>query len=188
MRFEPIALADACTIDLERRGDDRGFFARAFCEDEFAAMGLHSHFAQINNSLSVRAGTLRGMHFQLPPAAEVKVVRCIRGSLWDCIVDLRPGSPSYLQWAGVELSAGNRRMLYVPRGFAHGFITLEDDTEALYLVSDRYAPDRERGLRWNDPRLGIRWPRAPVEISAKDAAWSDFDADALGLAQFHTAP
>lgn len=184
MKFEPTALADACIIDLERRGDDRGFFARAFCEDEFAAMGLESRFAQINDSLSVRAGTLRGMHFQLPPAAEVKVVRCIRGSLWDCIVDLRPGSPSYLQWTGVELSAENRRMLYVPRGFGHGFITLQDDTEALYLVSDRYAPDRERGLRWDDPRIGIRWPRAPVEISAKDAAWPDFDADALGLAQF----
>lgn len=184
MIFQPTALAGAYLIELERRGDERGFFARAFCRDEFASAGLETRFAQMNDSLSARAGTLRGLHFQLPPAAEVKVVRCIRGSLWDCIVDLRPASPSYLQWIGVELSAENRRMLYVPRGFAHGFVTLQDDTEAFYLVSDRYAPEHERGLRWDDPRLGIRWPRAPVELSAKDAAWPALDAEALGLDRF----
>ncbi|GGE32073.1 dTDP-4-dehydrorhamnose 3,5-epimerase [Agaricicola taiwanensis] len=162
-------------IEPEPRGDSRGFFARIYCGDEFAAEGLETDFVQVNNSLSAQAGTLRGMHYQLPPAAEVKLVRCIRGSLWDCIVDLRPNSPTSGKWFAAELSAENRLMMYVPRGFAHGFITLTEDTEVIYMVSAAYAPQSERGLRWNDPAFGIEWPRQPMEISEKDASWPDFD-------------
>ncbi|HKD35475.1 MAG TPA: dTDP-4-dehydrorhamnose 3,5-epimerase, partial [Pirellulales bacterium] len=175
MKFVPTPLHGAYTIELEKRGDHRGFFARFFCEREFGAVGLETRFVQVNNSLTAAAGTLRGMHFQVPPAAEVKVVRCIRGALHDVIVDLRPGSPTYLKSFGADLSAENRVMMYVPRGFAHGFITLSDDAEALYLVSDFYAPELERGVRFNDPRFAIRWPIPPAEMSAKDREWPDFD-------------
>ena len=181
MKFEPTPLNDAFLIDIERRGDARGFFARVFCEDEFAAAGLAARFAQVNNSLSAKRGTLRGLHYQLPPAGEVKVVRCIRGALWDAIVDLRPDSSTFRKWFGAELSAENRRMMYVPRGFAHAILTLEDDTEALYLVSHAYAPTQERGVRWNDPAIGVVWPIEPAEISPKDAAWPDLDAGFHGL-------
>ena len=162
-------------IELEKRGDYRGFFARFFCEREFAEAGLETRFVQVNNSLTAASGTLRGMHFQLPPAAEIKVVRCIRGALHDIIVDLRSGSPTYLRWFGADLSAENRVMMYIPRGFAHGFITLSDDTEALYLVSAFYAPEHERGVRFDDPRFGIRWPILPTEMSAKDREWPNYD-------------
>lgn len=171
MIFQDIPLPGACLIDIEPKADDRGFFARFFCDEEFAGKGLDSRFVQANNSFSVRAGTLRGMHFQAAPAEEVKLVRCIRGSLWDCIVDVRPHSPTYLEWYGAILSAQNRRMMYVPKGFAHGFITLADNTEALYLVTAPYSPAHERGLRWDDPALAIEWPRAPVELSSKDGRW-----------------
>jgi dTDP-4-dehydrorhamnose 3,5-epimerase len=175
VRFIPAPLKDAFLIKLETRGDDRGFFARFFCAREFGEAGLATEFVQINTSLSAKAGTLRGMHYQLTPAAEVKIVRCLRGSLYDCILDLRPDSPSYGQSFGAELNDDNRLMMYVPRGFAHAILTLGDDTEALYLVSDYYSPENERGVRWNDPRFKIEWPIAPVEISPKDAAWPDFD-------------
>lgn len=175
MRFIPTPLADAFVIELDKRGDERGFFARFFCEREFAAAGLDARFVQINNSLSKDHGTLRGMHYQLGEAAEAKVVRCVRGTLWDAILDLRPGSATFGQSFGAKLSAENRHMMYVPRGFAHGFLTLEDDTEALYLVSAFYAPDRERGVRWNDPRFRIAWPAEPLVISEKDAYQRDFD-------------
>lgn len=181
MIFNSTPLQGAYTIDLEKRGDDRGFFARLFCENEFASVSLETHFVQINNSSSAKRGTLRGMHYQLPPAAEVKVVRCIKGALYDVIVDLRPDSPTFKQWFGAELSAENRRMMYVPRGFAHGFITLQDDTEAFYLVSSFYSPENERGLRFNDPAIGIQWPLAPTEISDKDKRWPDLDAALHGL-------
>lgn len=181
MKFNQTPLQGAFTIDLEKRGDDRGFFARMFCENEFSAAGLETRFVQINNSLTGRRGTLRGLHYQLPPAGEVKVVRCVRGALWDVIVDIRPGSPTFGKWYGAELTAENRRMMYVPRGFAHAFLTLEDDTEAVYLVSAFYAPDRERGLRWNDPAINVDWPEAPTEISQKDAAWPDLDPEFHGL-------
>lgn len=181
MIFNPAPLQGAYTIELEKRGDARGFFARLFCEKEFGNAGLETRFVQINNSSSAKRGTLRGMHYQLPDAAEVKVVRCIKGALYDVIVDLRPDSPTFKQWFGAELSAENRRMMYVPRGFAHGFITLEDDTEAFYLVSAYYAPENERGLRYNDPAIGIEWPIAPTEISEKDAKWPDLDAAFHGL-------
>lgn len=175
MQFIPTPLADAHVIELDKIGDARGFFARAFCENEFSAAGLVSRFVQVNNSLSADKGTLRGMHYQLAPKAETKLVRCIRGALWDVIIDLRPDSATFCQHFGVELSADNRRMLYVPKGFAHGFITLQDDTEAFYFVDEVYAPDMERGVRWNDPHFGIEWPAEPVVLSDKDRDQRDFD-------------
>jgi dTDP-4-dehydrorhamnose 3,5-epimerase len=185
MEFTGTPLAGACLVDLEKRGDERGFFARFFCEREFAEHGLETRFVQINNSLSAEAGTLRGMHYQLPPAAEVKLVRCVRGALWDAILDLRPDSPSFGRWFAAELTAENRRMMYVPQGFAHGFLTLAPNTEALYLVSAFYAPERERGVRWDDPRFAIAWPHPPRVISDKDARQRDFDpAYHLGMAEF----
>lgn len=175
MKFHVTSLNDARVIELEKRGDDRGFFARVFCEREFAAAGCETQFVNVNNSLSSTKGTLRGMHYQLGDAAEVKVVRCIRGSLWDAILDLRPDSSTFGKWFGETLTAENRLMMYVPRGFAHAILTLEPDTEALYLCAAHYSPTEERGVRWNDPRFGIEWPIAPVEISSKDANWPDFN-------------
>lgn len=180
MIFHKTPIEGVRVIELEKRGDDRGFFARFFCEKEFAAEGLETRFVQVNNSVSAKAGTLRGLHYQLPPAAEVKVVRCIRGRLWDVVVDLRPDSPTFKKWFGAELTAENRLMMYVPRGFGHALITLTDDVEALYLVSNFYGPQQERGLRWNDPAYGIEWPIQPTEISPKDAAWPDFDPEFHG--------
>ena len=175
MKFTPTPLAGAYLVDLEKRGDERGFFARVFCEREFAEHGLPTEYVQVNNSLSADKGTLRGMHYQLAPAAEIKLVRCIRGALYDVILDIRPDSPSFGQWFGATLSADNRTMMYVPKGFAHGFLTLEPDTEALYLVSDPYAPDLERGIRFDDPAFGIDWRMEPEEMSDKDRSWPDFD-------------
>ena len=175
MIFTETPLRGAFLIDLERRGDDRGFFARAFCEREFAAHGLATRFVQANDSLSAQRGTLRGMHYQLAPKAETKLVRCIRGALFDVILDLRSGSATFGKSFGAELTAENRRMMYVPKGFAHGFVTLADDTEAFYLVDEHYAPEAERGVRWDDPRFAIRWPVAPAVLSDKDRAHRDFD-------------
>jgi dTDP-4-dehydrorhamnose 3,5-epimerase len=175
MIFTETPIAGAYLIDLEKRGDDRGFFARVFCCDEFGERDLERQFVQINNSLSAERGTLRGLHYQLAPAEEVKVVRCISGALWDVIVDIRPESPSFGRWFGAELTAVNRRMMYAPRGMAHGFVTLTDDTEAFYLVSAFYAPERERGIRWNDPRFGVEWPVTPIVMSDKDRDRPDFD-------------
>jgi dTDP-4-dehydrorhamnose 3,5-epimerase len=176
MIFTETPLKGAFLIDLEKRGDERGFFARAFCENEFASHQLSNRFVQVNNSLSAQRGTLRGMHYQLSPKAETKLVRCIRGGLHDVILDLRKGSPTFGQSFGADLTAENRRMMYVPKGFAHGFITLMDDTEAFYFVDEFYAPQSERGVRWNDPRFGIKWPTAPVVLSDKDRDHRDFDA------------
>lgn len=177
MKFIPTPLAGAYTIELEKRGDERGFFARAFCINEYEAHGLDHHVVQINNSLSRIKGTLRGMHYQLSPKQETKVVRCIRGSLYDVILDLRPDSTSFGKWFAATLTAENRLMMYVPKGFAHGFLTLEPDTEALYLASEFYAPVQERGVRWDDPRFGINWPDAPVVISDKDRLQADFNPE-----------
>jgi dTDP-4-dehydrorhamnose 3,5-epimerase len=170
-------------IDLEKRGDERGFFARVICEKEFAAQGLDGNVVQVNNSLSSRAGTLRGMHYQLPPAAEVKIVRCVRGALYDVVVDLRPDSPTFKQWHGAKLTADNRSMMYVPRGCAHGFLTLVPDSEVVYFVTAAYDPERERGVRWNDREIGIEWPAAPVEMSARDRELPDLSVDFHGLDQ-----
>jgi dTDP-4-dehydrorhamnose 3,5-epimerase len=175
MKFSKTRLADAVLIDPDRHADERGFFARVFCADEFAAAGLVTAFPQANHSHNPRRGTLRGMHFQRAPHREAKLVRCVRGAIHDVIVDLRPGSPSYGRWQGFDLTAANGRMLYVPAGFAHGLQTLEDDTDVTYLVSHRYTPGAEGGLRWDDPSLGIAWPLPVAVISAKDAAWPDVD-------------
>ena len=177
MLFNETSLPGAYVVELEKRGDDRGFFARAFCRNEFQQAGLQWDFVQVNNSLSKEQGTLRGMHYQLAPHAETKLVRCIRGALWDCILDVRQDSCTFGKWFGETLSAENRKMMYVPKGFAHGLVTLEPDTEVLYLVDAFYAPEYERGIRWNDARFGIRWPILPRVISDKDANSRDFDPD-----------
>lgn len=176
MIFDETKLPGAVVIDLERREDERGFFARTFCANEFADHGLNARLVQANTSWNPRQGTLRGMHFQHAPHAEVKVVRATRGAIHDVIVDLRPDSPTYKQWVGVDLTQENRRALYVPEGFAHGFQTLEPDTEVHYLVTEFYTPEAEGGVRWNDPAFGIEWPDpANAFLSPKDAAWPDFN-------------
>jgi dTDP-4-dehydrorhamnose 3,5-epimerase len=177
MKFTQTPLKDAYIIELEKRGDDRGFFARTFCKNEFGVAGLNNEIVQINNSLSKDKGTLRGMHYQLNPKSEDKIVRCISGKLYDVIIDLRPKSETFTQWFGVELTAENRIMLFVPKGFAHGFMTLEENTEAFYLVTEFYSPEHERGIRYNDPRFGIKWPMEPAIISDKDKNHLDFNPD-----------
>jgi dTDP-4-dehydrorhamnose 3,5-epimerase len=173
MIFTETKLAGAYIIDLEKRGDSRGFFARSFCQDEFERHGLVNKVVQTNVSLSKHQGTLRGMHYQESPYAETKLVRCTQGAIYDVIVDIRPESPTFKQWIGVELSSSNHRMLFVPQHFAHGFITLVDDSEVTYQVSQVYHPGSERGIRYNDPALGIIWPQEVNVISDKDAAWPD---------------
>jgi len=175
MKFTPTPLKDAWVLELEPRGDERGYFARTFCAREFEAHGLDPTVVQSNTSYSRDAGTLRVMHWQRPPAEETKLMRCIRGRIYDAIIDLRPDSPSYLRHFGVELSAENRKMLYVPKGFAHGFMTLEDHCETLYLVGAYYTPGAEDGLRHDDPKFGIAWPREAAVISEKDRSWPLFD-------------
>jgi len=175
MKFLETPLKGAFTIDLEKREDERGFFARMYCEREFANHGLSSAFVQVNNSLAVTQGTLRGMHYQLYPKAETKLVRCVKGSLLDVIIDIREDSPSFGEFYSTELSSDNRRMLYVPKGFAHGFITLEPKTEAMYFVDEFYAPEQERGIRWDDPKFGINWPMEPAVLSEKDKTHQNFN-------------
>jgi dTDP-4-dehydrorhamnose 3,5-epimerase len=175
MIFKETPLPGAYLIELEKKGDDRGFFARAFCEKEFANHKLSSRFVQVNNSLSAQSGTLRGMHYQLSPKGETKLVRCIRGGLFDVILDLRKDSPTFGKSFGAELTAENRRMMYVPKGFAHGFITIEPNTEAFYFVDEFYSPEHERGVRWNDPKFKIAWPAHPEVLSDKDKNQRDFD-------------
>lgn len=179
MIFEETKLTGAFIVRLEERGDDRGFFARTFCQNEFREHGLNPFVAQCNMSFNYRKGTLRGMHYQLPPAAEAKFMRCISGAIFDVIVDLRPDSDTYLQHVGVELSADNRVGLYVPELFAHGYQALTDGAEVMYQVSEFYAPGQERGLRYDDPALGITWPQEVTVISDKDASWSALNADTL---------
>jgi dTDP-4-dehydrorhamnose 3,5-epimerase len=173
--FTETGLPGAFTIDLERREDDRGYFARAFCQGEFADHGLKPVIAQANVAYNPVAGTLRGMHFQFPPAAETKVVRCTRGAILDIIVDLRPESPSYLENVAVHLDEENGRSLYVPERFAHGYQTLVDNTETSYFVGEFYAPDAEGGLAPDDPRLALSWPLPVTTISEKDARWARLD-------------
>ncbi len=175
MIFTETRLRGAYILDLEPIEDTRGFFARSWDERELAQHGLETRIAQCNTSYNKRKGTIRGMHFQKAPHEEVKLVRCVRGELYDIIIDLRSDSPTFKRWTGVELSADNHRMLYVPRGFAHGFQTLADDTETFYMVSEFYTPESEGGVRWNDPVFGIEWPLGePTEISDKDGGWPDF--------------
>jgi dTDP-4-dehydrorhamnose 3,5-epimerase len=173
--FTETSLLGAHVIELERREDDRGFFARTFCQHEFEAHGLEPVIAQANVAFNRRRGTLRGMHFQYPPAAETKLVRCTRGAILDIIVDLRPESPTYLEHVSVELTADNYRALYVPRRFAHGYQVLEDGTdgtETTYQVGEFYTPSTEGGLRYDDPGLGLEWPLEVTEVSDKDGMWA----------------
>lgn len=171
MIFTETKLAGAMIVDLELREDGRGFFARQFCQREFEDHGLKPVIAQANVAYNRRKGTMRGMHFQFPPAAETKLVRATRGAILDVIVDLRPESPTFLQHVAVELTADNRRALYVPERFAHGYQVLADDTETTYQVGEFYSPDNESGLHHADPRLGIAWPLEVTAISDKDARW-----------------
>lgn len=174
MKFTPLSLAGAYCLEPALLADERGFFARTFCAGEFAQHGLNSQVIQCNVSYNRTAGTLRGMHYQVAPQAETKVVHCTAGAIYDVLVDLRPDSPTYCAWEGVELSAANRLALYIPEGLAHGFLTLTDDAEVFYLMGAAYAPECARGVRHDDSAFGIRWP-APVQvISKRDGAYPDF--------------
>jgi dTDP-4-dehydrorhamnose 3,5-epimerase len=172
MRFTPTKLAGAYIIEPQPHADSRGLFARTFCANEFRAQGLVDVFVQCNTSWNVSKGTLRGLHFQLSPSSEVKLVRCTAGALWDVIVDLRPQSATYLQYVAVELTAGNRSALYIPEMFAHGFQTLEEGTEVFYQMSEFYAPKLARGIRFDDPKIGIKWPLPVTSISDLDLNWT----------------
>jgi dTDP-4-dehydrorhamnose 3,5-epimerase len=172
--FKETKLKGAYVIEIEKRMDRRGFFARTWCRKEFEDRGLVADVVQANLSYNGRKGTLRGMHFQNDPCQETKLVRCTRGAVYDVIIDLRPDSPTYREWIGVELSAGNRTMLYVPKDFAHGYQTLADDTEVAYQVTEFHTPGAERGLRYDDPAFGIAWPLPIGAISDKDEKWPAF--------------
>jgi dTDP-4-dehydrorhamnose 3,5-epimerase len=173
--FRETPIAGAYVIELERIEDERGSFARTFAVDEFAGHGLETRVVQCNTSTNLRAGTLRGLHYQVAPRAEAKLVRVVRGSIFDVVVDLRPDSPTYCDWYGAELSAANGRMLFVPVGLAHGFQTLEDETEVLYQMSEEYSPEHARGVRWDDPAFGIDWPEAAERtLSERDRTYPDF--------------
>jgi dTDP-4-dehydrorhamnose 3,5-epimerase len=174
MQFHLTTFRDAWLIQLDAIRDSRGFFARTFCVDEFAAHGLETHFPQHSLSCSARKGTLRGMHYQRPPHSEIKLVRCVKGTIWDVIIDIRPDSPTYRRWEGFELSERNGCQLYIPKGFAHGFQTLSEDVEVNYLISERYVAEAARGIRHNDPSFAIQWPLPVSEISAQDLRWPDF--------------
>jgi dTDP-4-dehydrorhamnose 3,5-epimerase len=176
MRFHEAAVAGVFVVDLEPRPDERGFFARCFCERELTEHGLPSRFPQCNLSRNRRRGTLRGMHFQAGPAPEAKLVRCTAGAVHDVVVDLRPRSPTRFRWLGVDLSARDGRAIFVPAGVAHGFVTLEDDADVFYHMTEVHRPELERGFRWDDPRFGIRWPLRPAVISPRDAGFPDFEA------------
>lgn len=172
MRITPLDVPGPALVEMELREDERGFFARSFCAEEFAAAGLEPVVSQSNVSWNRSAGTLRGMHWQVDPAPEAKLVRCTRGAVHDVAVDVRPGSPTYLQHVAVELTADNRLALYVPPLFAHGYLTLTDDTEVTYQVSAAYTPGTERGLRYDDPALGLSWPAPVAVVSDKDRGWA----------------
>jgi len=174
MIFAETKLKGAYVIEIEKLEDKRGFFARAWCQKEFESHGLVSRLVQTNISFNRRKGTLRGMHYQVAPCEETKLVRCTRGAIYDVIIDLRPDSPTFKQWMGVKLTADNYKMLYVPENFAHGFQTLEDNTEVTYQVSQFYSPESERGVRYDDPAFGIEWPLEVRVISDKDGSWPGF--------------
>ena len=181
MTFPELELPGAFLIELDRIEDERGFFARTFCRDEFAEHGLATEIVQANTAFNRRKGTLRGMHFQAAPHEEAKLVRCTRGAVYDVIVDLRRDSPTFTRWVSVELTVENDTMLYVPEGFAHGYQTLEDETETSYLMSQRYEPSAGRGVRWDDPAFGIEWPdEGDRTMNERDRTWPDFSPDAAG--------
>ena len=174
MTFEEIELKGAFVVGLKKIEDNRGFFARAWCQKEFADAGLNPNLVQINLAVSQKAGTLRGMHFQEAPHAEAKLIRCTRGRIFDVMIDLRPESPTHRKWFGLELSAENHRMLYIPEGFAHGYLTLTDDAEMLYQTSQFFASTSARGVRYDDPAFAIAWPRPVSVISDADRNWPDY--------------
>jgi dTDP-4-dehydrorhamnose 3,5-epimerase len=177
MKFIAAPLAGAFIIDLEKKEDERGFFARAFCKKEYSEYTLPNNICQINNSLSKRSGTLRGMHFQIAPKSEDKIVRCIKGAVYDVIIDLRPNSNTFCKWFGIELTEDNRKTLFVPKGFAHGNVSLVDNSELLYLVTEYYSSEYERGIRWDDVFFHINWPIDPIEISEKDKNHQNFNKE-----------
>lgn len=178
MIFTETAIRGAFIIDIEKQEDHRGFYGRAWCEKEFDAHGLTTRFVQANISFTKERGTMRGLHYQAAPHLDAKLIRCTRGAIYDVIIDLRPTSPTFKQWFAIDLTAENRRMLYVPVLFAHGFQTLEDDTEVFYPVSEVYSPECEQGIRWNDPEFGIIWPDPHnLVISDKDQSWPDYSSN-----------
>jgi len=176
MIFTETKLKGAFIIELERLTDERGFFARSWCQREFKEHGLNPRLRQCSISYNISKGTLRGIHYQVAPCVETKLVRCTMGAIFDVIVDLRPESPTYHQYFADILTAENRKMLYIPEGFAHGFLSLQDDTEVQYQMSDDYSPDHARGVRWNDPAFGIQWPGEVLIISERDRGYPDFKA------------
>ncbi|HXP82292.1 MAG TPA: dTDP-4-dehydrorhamnose 3,5-epimerase [Verrucomicrobiae bacterium] len=175
MKFIPIPLAGAYVVEMEPVADERGYFARFWCRDEFRAAGLNSNVEQSSLSFNRKRGTLRGMHYQAAPHEEVKLVRCTRGAIWDVLLDLRTGSSTFRRWIGVELTADNGKMVYVPAGFAHGFQTLTDEAEVQYQISEAYYAELTRGVRWNDPAFRIEWPLPNPILSARDREFPDFD-------------
>lgn len=174
MKIYPTLLAGTWLIDLRPAHDERGFFARTFCQDTLRNNGLETEFPQHSVSYSHRRGTIRGMHFQRAPHEEVKLVRCMQGAVYDVVLDLRPDSPSFMRWEAFEISAQNRRQLYVPKGCAHGFQSLTDDVEMSYMISTRYAPGAADGVRYDDPAFGISWPLSPTILSERDQTWADY--------------
>jgi len=173
--FQGTKLPGVFQIDIEPHTDERGFFARSWCRKEFEEHGLNANLVQCSISYNTRRGTLRGMHFQTQPYAEVKIVRCTRGSIYDVVLDLRPSSDTYKNWVAIVLTAENRRMVYIPEGCAHGFLTLEDKTEVFYQMSEFYHAESTRGVRWSDPAFGISWPGKVEVISERDGAYPDFE-------------
>jgi len=172
--FSKLALRDAYLVELDKHGDQRGYFARLYCQNEFEEHGLVPHVVQANVSFSKIKGTLRGLHYQDEPYAETKYIRCVKGAIYDVIIDIQPGSPTFMQWLAVELTADNYKMIYVPKGYAHGFQSLAPDTEVTYLVSEFYTPQAEGGIRYDDLAFEIDWPLPVTEISEKDRTWPDF--------------
>jgi dTDP-4-dehydrorhamnose 3,5-epimerase len=174
MKFNNTGIDELYTVNINRLEDERGFFGRVFCSQEFDEMNIESRVCQANISYNKLAGTMRGMHYQKTPFQETKFIRCINGSIYDVVIDLRKDSTTYCQSFGVELNDKNRTALFVPKDFAHGFVTLQDDTEVMYMVSQSYVPNAEDGIRWNDPLFSLDWPIEPVVVSSKDNSWPDF--------------
>lgn len=174
MIFTSLSLPGACIVDIKPLADDRGFLARSFCQNEFSEHTLRTNVAQCNVSFNAKRGTLRGMHFQLAPKSEAKLVRCTRGRIYDVIIDLRQESPTYCRWEAVEMSGSDHRALYVPEGFAHGFQTLEDNSEVFYQMFEFFSPEHARGVRWDDPAFGIHWPLPDPIMSGKDRSYPLF--------------
>ena len=181
MKFLPLSLAGAYQIELEPHGDERGWFTRLFCARELAEIGHVKPIVNVNHSYTQTAGTIRGMHFQYPPDCEIKIVKCLHGAIWDCIVDIRRNSATFLQWTGIELTEDNHRMIYIPEGFAHGFQSLTNDVELLYFHTNFYAPQSENGLQYSDRMIGIEWPVTATVVSERDQSHSLIDSHFGGI-------